>query len=186
MSFLKSGLFSRAFCSCWVLRLFFCFSAGTGPGFYSPAGTSSAALMPEQVPTVNVVFFSPFPVPRLSILLPTWALHGSIIYMTKELSCLTLPPSTIIIRSPGPDVWRLPHGYSFHGSLQLKAAQPRLCQGREDDVWSIAAAFSGASHPGALEQRSYRGCCASCFEFRQDPQFLSKEEVKLRLVASPS
>lgn len=40
--------------------------------FYNPAGTSYAALMPKQVLTLNTAFFSPFPAPTLSILLPAW------------------------------------------------------------------------------------------------------------------
>lgn len=43
---------------------FFYFSAGTEHGFYNPAGTSYAALMPKQVLTLNTAFFAPFPAPR--------------------------------------------------------------------------------------------------------------------------
>jgi len=52
--------------------LFFHFSAGTGHGFYNPAGTSYAALMPEQVLTLNTAFSLPSLFPELSIPLPTW------------------------------------------------------------------------------------------------------------------
>lgn len=108
-----------------VLFYLFCyFSAGRGHEFYDLAGTSYAALVPEQVLTLNTAFLFPFPAPKTEH--PTAYLagrqstfHRGVICVSWELAGLLVAffnfrPSTIqrevlsYAQSPACDVQGLP------------------------------------------------------------------------------